>query len=371
MKLIVFNPITSTCSKMGYATSIRIAYLLNGYAVTAGINEATYMTPEGAKQFTFEMRIKYLISCHKNRVEHASFVEAEKSLKVFNSTKNKSSQYIVMVTKLKNKINQLFEAYFDDQYNALDRMFALKPMRELINPNRFYFYHLTEADAILDDQTITPVLDLMQLILPDPERENPIFFININEEAGDLLEFKINPPNSQEAEDPEYFYWQNSFVFPRITSLSANEITGARIQMEEQTAEFCEKLDQWASICYKDPQSNAGLEFFRENLNDLLPSLKDKALQTQILKTASELSSKKSQSEIIIGQAPIDLIWQIYRDTKCISEEQYDQLTIIREEQSPKFDGRWPVIFYTQILDDLNAFVAPTDTFESINLPKS
>ena len=145
--------------------------------------------------------------------------------------------------------------------------------------------------------------------------------------------------------------------------MSSNEIREARNQMELPTREFREKIDQWAAICYQSPGSNAGLEFFRENLTDVVSTSRNKAMESPILKRVSELTYEKSQSQIIVGQAPIETIWSIYRDTQSITEEEYSELLAIKTEQYPKFEGRWPVMFFTVLQDEITA---PTPFREEI-----
>jgi len=222
-------------------------------------------------------------------------------------------------------------------------------MKELINPDRFYFYNLTNVDANLENQSFITPLDLLQLKLPDPEKLNPMFFLNFHLDPSGTLDFQIDSPLSKSAEDPDSFYGQHSFVFPFLSNLTSNEIAAARNQMQEPTLKFREKIDQWAAICFNDPTGNAGLEFFRENLNGFLPTLKDAALQTPLLNSVADWTDNTWNSQILIGQAPIAKIWKAYRDLECISEEDYSALLKIKTEQYPKFEGRWPVLFYSQL----------------------
>ena len=355
MKIIVFQPMLCSFSKFGYGSSIRIGYLLNGYLVAAGIQQQEYKLTEDLQKFYVENKLKILIDAYDDEAAKKTAIDCQKMMELINKTKHKSAKMIVTLAHLKKQINKIFDEYTANQYVALDKMLGLKVMKDLMHPNHFYFYHMPGNVSQYDNQTETTTVEIMQLLLPDPEKENPIFFINLHKESFDHVELQIHAPENALAENPGNLYGEQGFIFPMMSNMSSNEIFEARNQMEMPTREFRQKIDQWATICYQNRGSNAGLEFFRESLTEFLSTLKDSALESPILKSVSRLTRQKSQTQIIIGEAPVEKIWRIYRDNEAISEEEYNELINIKTEQFPKYEGRWPVMFLTILQDDINA----------------
>jgi hypothetical protein len=179
-----------------------------------------------------------------------------------------------------------------------------------------------------------------------------LFFLNFHNQDGSRFGAEILDPSDKIAEDRSHFYGMQSFVFPYMDWLSANEIAQARLEMIDSTQEFRERIDKWAGICYANPDSNKGLDYFRENLKDFLPSMQAKALEVQSLKNAAVLSHNAMQSEIIIGEAPIGKIWLYYKNSGAISEEIYDDLIRLKKAQYPKYEGRWPVFVFASLADN-------------------
>ncbi|HMK07389.1 MAG TPA: hypothetical protein VK476_07665, partial [Flavobacterium sp.] len=198
-----------------------------------------------------------------------------------------------------------------------------------------------------------------------------LFFLNFDKNDGGRFGTEICDPCSEMAEDRFNFYGMQSFIFPFMDALSANEIAEARRQLFEPSGEFRKKIDQWAGICYENPDTNEGLDFFRQELLEFLPTMQAKVEESWILKNAGVSSHLSKQSQIIIGEAPIENIWAYYRDSAAISTEVYDDLMRLKKEQFPRFEGRWPVFIYQALGKELGDLSDQTDFGALVSVRKS
>ncbi len=88
------------------------------------------------------------------------------------------------------------------------------------------------------------------------------------------------------------------------------------------------------------------MEYFIKEVQPYLQSTKNDILKNPLLHNTSILTNKKSESQIIIGEAPIEKIWELYLISNTITQEIYDDLMKIKTAEFPKFEGRWPVVFF-------------------------
>jgi hypothetical protein len=150
-----------------------------------------------------------------------------------------------------------------------------------------------------------------------------------------------------------------------MNSLTSNELISTRKELEKTTLEFREKIDEWATICYANPNTNLGLDYFRKNLKPFLESTKNDVLKNPFLKNMSSMTNKNLETQIIIGEAPIEKIWELFLISKTIKQEVYDNLMKIKTEQYPKFEGRWPVVFLKPT-DDAKNYMNDEDENDGI-----
>lgn len=353
MKLIVFHPHGTVSSAAGYARSIRIAYMLSIPVVSAGLSEQDYKLFEYKKDLTIEERIKYLLKCYPPGEDRDNTLEVERTVKIFKSAKNKSSKLLIMMEKMKKYQNQSYCNYIDFRYNVYNKHYKFEAMAGFFDTQKFHSYYL-ESDAVpRQSKNALTKLQLLQLQLRGEQDKNTIFFLDRHKIEGtpDIL---LYDAGSLVADDPELTYVQCGILIPMLETMTANEIAHARTHLDEPMRELREKLDQWITVCYQSPNTTAGLEFFRKDLNKYIPTIENVAIESPVLKNISKQTRKKSQSYVAFGQAPIERIWRYYHETNAITEDEYQKLLQIKKDQYPKYEGRWPVAFISFIVDDLN-----------------
>jgi hypothetical protein len=346
MKWLIHQNIASETEASAYVNSVKIAYLLNLKLVSIGIDESTYFLREGVEKLPLENKIDYLLASNaSNRKEYEIIAESKQNLKDFAKSKNKSSKQIVAINLIKKTLNRTFNEAIKANFQIAADVFHLDVFKPLIDDELFYFYRNKDSSLVDANNNFDFLNDILQLDLPDPENGNPMFFLSNLNSNGVLMDIDFLNSTDKNAEDKNNFYGESSYVFPLMSSLTSNQLISTRKELEKTTIEFRQKMEEWATICYANPNTNLGLEYFRNNLQPYLKSSKNDVLENTLMQNLSSLTQKKLETQIIIGEAPIEKIWELYLISKTIKQEVYDNLIKIKTEQFPRFEGRWPIAF--------------------------
>jgi hypothetical protein len=347
MKWIVYQSLNSDVELLNHSNSVKIAYLLNLKVVPVGIDESIYFISNYAEKLPLSEKIERLLASNADNLKnYEAFANAKQSLKDFTKLKNKSSKHIVAINIIKKTITTSFTELMKHSFEVGAGAIHLPILKELVDHKKFYFY--TDKNSGLLDVNVNSefVINMLQLDLPDPENGNPMFFLSNFKKEGIKMDIDFLHANDKKAEDKNNFYGEESYIFPLMNSLSSKELISTRKELEKTTLEFREKIDEWATICYANPNTNLGLDYFRKNLQPYLKSTKNDVLENPFLKNVSSMTNKNLETQIIIGEAPIEKIWELFLISKTIKQEVYNNLMKIKTEQYPKFEGRWPIVFF-------------------------
>jgi len=361
MKFILFQNIDSA-NKFGYNFSLRAAYLLGeNIACSGSLSECMYYLMERLKLFPLDEKLKAIRQDAQTEEEILQCATTDKILKDFKKAKNKSAELRADYKKFLEGIDKYHSIIIEHKFENVNIVFGIKTMRELLHKEHFYFYADSVSDTHYKSTLIVPRIELLQLLLPDPEKGHPLFLMNRNDSNENLeLDINIKNPLAGEAENLNSFYGQHSFNFPLTTMLNENELKTVREELDAPTLHIRKLLNEWLKICYENPNSTLGLEFFRENLLEVLDTAKNIPLENQTLKNYADITPMNFNSQIIFGEAPIERIWEIYRKSNTITEEIFQELLQIKQEQSPKFDGRWPIALFQPVPEE-NVFEEPDE----------
>jgi len=349
MKLIIFQREFSAATISGYRNSVKMAYMLNCRVGLAGIGETEYLLPDIVDGYSWEKKIELLLTYGLEEEINRDIIRFRDVATRLSKIKNKSSKEVVNYQTLKKMISKLYASYAMTLYNG--NAWGMKTMKDLLDGDRLYFYHLEARNALKEDAVITDAVSLLGLDLPDPEKGVPLFFINLNTEDDYVVEIDMIGCEDKFAENLSNFYGMESFVFPLTNALTSNETKLGRDQLEGVTAEFREKVEEWAGVCYANPNSNVGLAHFRKHLQGFLPGLRDRAEESPIVRNVAGLTGHRNQGRMIVGEAPIQRIWEIYLESDTISVAEYQMLLRMKKKQYPKYEGRWPVLFFERVVD--------------------
>ena len=352
MKLIIYQYEESVASCTGYRNCVKMGYLLGARVALLGICEREYLMPDLAAVLSSEEKahiiLMYQLGDHVNR----SVVRFESTRMLLQKKKNKSSADIVHLAKMLKLMDELFESTVIERYNV--DIFGLRSMKDLLDGDRLYFYHEEAGNAWDKLSPVIAPLEVLLLKLPDPEKGMPVFFLNINgEDDRYVMNVDVVDPEDKSAEDLGTIYGLESFVFPLTNALTGHETRLAGQQLEGLTGEFMERIEEWAAVCYANPNSTAGLEYFREQMTGFLPGFRDRAEESPVLRNLADLTRRGNMGRLIVGEAPIEKIWEIYMESNTISKIDYGRLMVMKRREYPRYEGRWPVFIYDIVVDVL------------------
>ena len=345
MQSIVFYKIQTKSSPDIYIYYVQLSHILGFTTVGIGIGEGMYNFRSGKETLPALHKIDYIKASSE---ENENIVEIEIELKHLLKVRHKSSKEIVLMKKAEALINKMFQSVVEDYCENLERFYRIDTMTNIFNSDAFLSYIIDENDRLRDDLTLISEIDLLQLLLPK-EKGHPLFFLNVPSSAGTIDHVKVE---DQEATSLSELYATRLLNIPNLSLITSNQIELVRDDVKIASDEFRAKLNQWATICYENPNTALGLDYFRANLLPLQETANDLAGQSPTLRSFSDLTNNKGKVGLLFGEAPIEYIWKIYLDTETISQEIFDKLLEIKKEQAPKFDGRWPVAFIKAIKEE-------------------
>jgi len=353
MKFIIFQNFDSI-NTFGYHLSLKAAYLLGeNIACSGGLSECMYFYVETAKEFPLDEKLKTIRRLAQTEEDILQCDKTDKILISFKKAKNKSAELQTGYKEFLDGIEEYYSVIIEHNFDKLNSIYGLKTMKELLHKEHFYFYANSDPDTHFTSTLIVSKIELLQLLLPDPEKEHPLFLINHKDADENLvLDLEIENPTDEKAENLNSFYGQHSFNFSLVTVLNENELKTVREELNAPTLQARELLNEWLKICYENPNSTLGLEFFRKNLLEVLEATKNIPLENQTLKNYADITPVNFNSEVIFGEAPIEKIWEFYKKSNTITEEIFQELLQIKQEQSPKFDGRWPIAFFQPVPEE-------------------
>ena len=354
MEWIVFQTLNSTVSPKNYYNSVKIAYLLNFNVVSIGIDNIIYHVATHKDNLTINDKLDYLINENGlNNEDYEILRDIKQSYNALSKIKYKSSKENILISKIKRRIESAFMDFQNYHVNFIDKEFHISTLKDLLDYDVFYFYFNddgTSSSSAVNNQVI---LEVLQLTINEIEDEHSLLFLSNYNKEGVEMEIDFLNPIDKKAEDKNNFYGEVSYTFPLMDSLSSTELILTRKNLEKTTVEFRAKINEWVSICLANPNTNLGLDYFKKELQPFLKSTQNDILENPLLQNTSSLTNKKLESQIIIGEAPIEKIWKLYLDSETISQDVFDNLMKIKTEQFPKFEGRWPFVFYKLTEDAL------------------
>ncbi|WP_432671432.1 hypothetical protein [Flavobacterium sp. SM2513] len=354
MEWIIFQQLTSTISASNYYNSIKIAYLLNLKIASIGIDDSIYYLSNLKDNLNIDTKLEYLINENDISDDYQQYlIEVKQSYFALTKIKYKSSKENILLNTTKKWVENAFIVYQNYHVDIIGKAFDIARLKELLAVDIFYFYFNNDGTSSSCTINNEVQLEVLMMTLNEEEEEYFILFLSNNKIDGVDVEVEFLNPMDKKAEDKNNFYGEVSYTFPLLDSLSSTELISTRKNLEKTTLAFREKINEWASICLANPNTNLGLEHFKKELQPFLKSTQNEILENPLLQNVSSLTNKKLESQIIIGEAPIEKIWQHYLDSKNISQDVYDDLMKIKTEQFPRFEGRWPIVFYKLTEDAL------------------
>ena len=362
MRFILHREINSKCSPDSYNIGKEMLYFLGNKLHLSGISKFYYLNVDNHKTpINFNQKIQSLISWAQGE-EKQSFENVQRAVKNFNKMKNKDPKLIVATNQMKRAVDKLFEAQIEEHIEKMDEMFGVVNFSGLIEKNRIDFYHVHPLEKEIQTIPITKLVDILTLQLPEEEGEHPVLFLcNENESLESIIDLETNPIEDKNAKDLKKGYLVELFHFYAISSIPETVLRAIALEFSTKAAPMIQHLNEWAKECYENPNTTKGLEYFSTEIAPLIEQYKNTALELDNVRAIKNATGTDKKATLLFGELPITKIWELLFKTTDCTEEDYQQLLKIKEEQAPKFDGRWPVVFYrvhseifNELLNDLD-----------------
>lgn len=346
MRFIIHRNLNTKSSWDSYNLGKVMLYALGEKIHLSGISESNYFMIEcyvnEAVMFKLQLLIDWAIE-----EDRQQYIDAMVTLKAYPKIKNKDSKLIINYNLLKKGIENHFEIALKERFNLLNRTFGLKSFKELIDYQRVNFYHTNDYHSIHDNPKITPLLNVLSLQLPEEDGECPILFLSNEDYLGNpMVDIKTVAYSAQEAELLDNSYLTDVFHFPAVIDIPAAMMKSITFEFSKKSKPFKEKLHQWAKICYDHTNTTDGLTFFREQIAPLIEENKKIAFETDVGKELAKSAILEHMGTLQFGELSIDKIWELMLTNENCTEEEYQELLKLKEAQSPKYDGRWPVVLF-------------------------
>ena len=349
MRFIIHRNLNTKSSGDSYNLGKIMLYALGEKIHLSGISEYNYFMLEAhdAEDDVLFM-LSYLIDSVDEEAKQ-QYQDAMKSIKGFPRIKNKDSKLIIHYNLLKKAIHNHFEVAINERYQFLNKSFDLENFKDLIEYEQVNFYHLKDFHSIHENPKVTPLTEVLSLQLPAEDGECPILFLT-NEDIDSQPNLKLKPfsPKSKAAETESNTYLTDVFQFPSVVRVPASMMKSMAAEFLKKTKDIKEKLHQWATLCYAHPNTNEGLTFFRAQVVPIIEEYKKTALETQVGKELLKVNLPGNFGFLQFGEMPVEKIWKLMLANDNCTKEEYQELMKLKETQAPKYDGRWPVVFFRE-----------------------
>lgn len=348
MRFIIHRKLNTKSTGDCYNLGKIMLYCLGEKIHLSGISEYNYFMVESYKKADMMLKLEILIEW-SNGDAKKQYEEAMITVKSYPKIKNKDSKLIVNYNLLKKGIDSHFENIVYDRYRLIDKDFDIDSFKPLIDYKNVDFYHNAEYQSIHDNPKVTPITDILSLQLPEEDGECPMLFLtNENDEGKPNLELIAFSHESKEAKKLDKIYLTDVFQFPSVVGVPASMMKAMAFEVSKKSKPFKEKLHQWAKICYDNSNTSDGLTFFREQIAPLIEENKKIALQTEVSKELLNVCKPENLGFLQFGEMPVEKIWELMLANENCTEEEYQKLLKLKETQSPKYDGRWPVVVFRE-----------------------
>jgi hypothetical protein len=344
MKPIVIQDINSLSAPAGYINTIKSALLLGKETVSVGIDSHVFYNYDMAKDFKTELQLQMLIDRGLEDMQKKDLEVALKIVKDYKKSKNKNTKQIVAYKQIVNTINNFFLTQAEIDQKSLDKVFGLDELRKLVEINKITLYNLLYDHKNFEKQEFT-FLSILSLNIPEPEKGNPIFFLNHEFTKEIDLELEILSPNDTNATNLNTIYGEKSLVFPYLNLLTDKDILAIESQLKYITTPFINHLENWVNHCYQSPNTTKSLEYFKENLNkEYLQSIENEPMNNLLLKNTSVHYNNNLFIELILSEIPITSFWELLFKMNMINSIEKDILYNIKQNDPQQFERRIPLV---------------------------
>lgn len=342
MQFIVHFNLASTTSHLVYNLGRRMLYFLDEEMYVSGIGYSYHYILEDTKDRNFDFKINYLIK--HSEEDREELVDFYKKYKFFLNSKNKDSRLIVQFNITKKLVEKMFNFCIDAQIGNMERTLGTSTFKELHESGKVIFYGIEDPNIVGERDTIIPMEEIVSLQIADEDDDSPVLFLGNEDKFGkELIDFETNDILKK---DYKKGYLVDVFQFPYSADVQVAEMKVITNEFSKEIQPIKEQLNKWAKMAFDNPTSTEPQQFFIKNI---LPKIEDAKRTIFNISTAQDLVNRHPAEytyHLQFGELPIDKIWEYYKVYNHITEEHYQNLLKLKEENPKKYSGRWPVVIF-------------------------
>lgn len=342
MQLIVHYTLSTAASHLIFNQGRRMLYCLDEEMYISGVGYYYHYFLDDAKDRSFEFKLKFMIDqADENR--KAAYQEFYENYKFFLKSKNKDSKWIIQTNILKRDFEKLFDLTMQDFGFKLETTHGTSTFRELHDCKKVVFYGVDDPNITGKRDATIPLEEILSLKIAD-EDDIPILFLGNEDYQGkQLFDTEIKDIL---AKDHTKGYLVDVFQFPYLQDVQAAELKAITYEFSKEIEPIKEDLKKWATLALKSSNPEEAQQFFIKNL---VPIIENKRRSVFQINAAKDICSKHYPNytfHLQFGELPVDKIWEYYKTYNQVTEEEFEKLLKLKEQNPTKFNRRWPVVFF-------------------------
>ncbi len=347
MQAVVFNFSRSSINQVREAIALKIGYLLCNNSITAGDIGYYIVADHFLADLPLAGKINMLLTYYASDPDSMEYLHnAQKLLKQAAKIKHKDRQQIIAQKMCEKEIIANWERVLNGHLEHVKET-GFHQLQQLRKEDAIVFYPMKTNSEDLQEQYIT-ASDLLRLNLFDidetfEEDSTQLFFLSVDFDKEAQPAPVIYSVTDEEAKDITNSYLQKVFTLPYINDLSAAELQMLRRQFSKDDVDFLIQADGWINACYNGENTGERMDLFIQYLMPAAALLQQQIESNELLRWQHKKYDPSMRLEVWMGEVPVWLLWQYYKDYKVIEENTWSKLEEAKE--SEEFKGqRWPVM---------------------------
>lgn len=328
MRSVVHNFILEkNCINSGSESmALRCAYLLSGEVLSTGCSYGTVCYDEYMRSGDIEMKVRAL-EIYEPQIFSENWDSADNvisMLKVIKKTKHPQPQQIILHKKLEKAIAQLWEHTHIENLNKMMKS-GLPQLAPLVNDDDFVVLPVHTKETEQDDKYFFPMSKIFNLDFEEDENID-LFFLP--------FEFTLNLFMEKMPAELKPRFMETVLVLPNLNALTTDELKAVKAALQSETAPLHLKMDEWIQACATRSEKETRAVFENE-IKPLTTAIQQKLDENPVIKHIDSLyGGDKPRVEVVMGEAPLQLVWEFYNTQGTIPEQTWKILEAMNSNGS-------------------------------------
>jgi hypothetical protein len=347
MRTILFDYPGSSLNHHYYAVGMRMGYLFANKVVYGGEAAEVYHILQHGHALSPMQKVEAL----KFDPDSADIVEETKTtIKATGSIRHKPSHLLASTKKFDASMHTYFEHVLRD---IGERFYGngFLPAAHVFGMPEVFQRLFINKNPERGEKTIHPFSDWLLLNMEEEEGDIVMLTEEFLQHHG-LAELNLECSAGQTIEQGEV-YLHHCITLPDPSLMDMHELKHTRNYASTALAAFKQVMNQWIDLFVENEEGVSTCSFFNEHVFPAATQLDTVWKECALLEHVRRRVLRQHQMNAWIGEVPVQMIWQFYKDTGVIPP-----LTWNRLQQATAADdrlkGTWPVIVLraSAVVDD-------------------